>query len=119
MFARMFKSRVDSDNHIQRPQPLRRLHSAPTPDETPILITISSDTPSVTGKKLSDSMTLGFAPSSLLDALAFPATARGLGSLAVRAFSRKHTRHAAFIAFYRKLIFYPNMEILCNSKSKY
>lgn len=100
MFSRIFKTRVDPESNIQRPQPLRRLHSAPTPDETPILITISSETPSAIGKKLSEPMNLGFAPSSLLDALSFPATARGLGSLAVRAFSRKHTRHAAFIAFY-------------------
>jgi hypothetical protein len=118
MFSRIFKTRVDSESNIQRPQPLRRLHSAPTSGETPILVTVSSDIPSATDKKLSEPMNLGFAPSSLLDALSFPATARGLGSLAVRAFSGKHTRHAAFIAFYRKLIFYPKMEILCYSISK-
>jgi hypothetical protein len=47
-------------------------------------------------------MNLNFAPSGLLSAMSIPITARGLGSLAVRAFSGKQAQHAAFIAFYRK-----------------
>lgn len=94
MLPRIFQSNAD----MHRPQLLRRPYSSPTADQTPILITISSEK----SKTLSESMNLNFVPSSLLAAMSFPATARGLGSLAVRAFSGKHARHAAFIAFYRK-----------------
>jgi hypothetical protein len=95
MLSHILQPRVDS-NTVHRPQLLRRPYSTPTPDTAPVLIAISSD------KTVAEPMNLNFVPSGLLSAMSFPATARGLGSLAVRAFSGKQAKHAAFIAFYRK-----------------
>lgn len=92
MLSHILQPRVEP-NTIHRPQLLRRPYSSPSADQAPVLITISSAT---------EPMNLNFAPSGLLSAMSIPITARGLGSLAVRAFSGKQAQHAAFIAFYRK-----------------
>jgi hypothetical protein len=95
MLSHILQPRVDP-NTIHRPQLMRRPYSSPAAGQAPVLITISSD------KTATEPMNLNFAPSGLLSAMSIPITARGLGSLAVRAFSGKQAQHAAFIAFYRK-----------------
>lgn len=98
MLSHILQPRVDP-NTIHRPQLVRRHHSSPTAGQAPVLITISSD------KSVAEPMNLNFVPSGLLSAMSTPITARGLGSLAVRALSGKENQHAAFIAFYpRRLL---------------